>query len=379
MKKFGSLISGIVIALFLGAFAFSRADLNDGFFIFYVRLAVAFALSFVLHIVIHEAGHLLFGLLSGYRFMSFRIASYLWQQSPQGIRFYRFHIPGTSGQCLMLPPPITDDRFPFRLYNLGGSLTNLISVVLVLLINATIGDGRGSPYFIYIFAAIGVFLALVNGIPMRVGMVANDGFNTRSLEKDSAALRAFWIQLAVHSELIRGKRLAEMPEEWFRLPSPDQMDNPMQSYIATLRVQLLMDNGRLVEAKELILWLLDNNYIKLELYQHLIRLDLIYLTLVLAEEPVQLEAANTASAELFVKLMPNYPTVIRTQIVMALLVDRDEAAARQAEKKLTDLKPQYPFPVEIEQEEKQIELAWQIYNAGKAKQQQSVINTTTEI
>ena len=35
-------------------------------------------LLLILQIVVHEGGHLVFGLLSGYRFSSFRVASFMW-------------------------------------------------------------------------------------------------------------------------------------------------------------------------------------------------------------------------------------------------------------------------------------------------------------
>ena len=39
--------------------------------------------AFMIHIVLHEAGHLIFGLMSGYRFYSFRIGSNLITYSVQ--------------------------------------------------------------------------------------------------------------------------------------------------------------------------------------------------------------------------------------------------------------------------------------------------------
>ena len=46
----------------------------DAFSGLVIMLAVSFG-AILLHVIIHEAGHLVFGLLSGYRFVSFRIFS----------------------------------------------------------------------------------------------------------------------------------------------------------------------------------------------------------------------------------------------------------------------------------------------------------------
>ena len=59
--------------------------------------------AFVLQIVLHEGGHLLFGLLSGYRFVSFRIFNWTLIRQEGKFRLKRFGIAGTGGQCLMFP------------------------------------------------------------------------------------------------------------------------------------------------------------------------------------------------------------------------------------------------------------------------------------
>lgn len=43
-------------------------------------LLLVFCASMYLQIIIHEAGHLIFGLLSGYRFSSFRIGNMIWKK-----------------------------------------------------------------------------------------------------------------------------------------------------------------------------------------------------------------------------------------------------------------------------------------------------------
>ena len=60
--------------------------------------------AFILQIVLHEGGHLLFGLLSGYRFVSFRIFNWTLIRQEGKFRLKRFGIAGPGGQCLMLPP-----------------------------------------------------------------------------------------------------------------------------------------------------------------------------------------------------------------------------------------------------------------------------------
>lgn len=49
------------------------------------------------HIAIHEAGHLIFGLLTGYGFSSYRLGSFMLLKENGKLRFRRLSIPGTGG------------------------------------------------------------------------------------------------------------------------------------------------------------------------------------------------------------------------------------------------------------------------------------------
>ena len=76
-------------------------------------------LSFWLQAILHEGGHLVCGLLSGYRFLSFRVGSFTLLRQNGRLVLRRFYLPGTGGQCLLEPPD--GDEVPFRLYNLWGA------------------------------------------------------------------------------------------------------------------------------------------------------------------------------------------------------------------------------------------------------------------
>ena len=86
------------------------------FMLWWLGFMLLLAVAAMFHIVIHEAGHLLFGLMSGYRFVSFRIGSFVLVRDDEGFRLGRFSIAGTGGQCLLDPPAMTDGRFPYKLY-----------------------------------------------------------------------------------------------------------------------------------------------------------------------------------------------------------------------------------------------------------------------
>ena len=80
---------------------------------------VAFVTAATLQIVIHEGGHLVGGLLSGYRFVSFRIFNIALIRHKGRFALRRYSIAGTGGQCLLLPPDGNAGDIPLMLYNLS--------------------------------------------------------------------------------------------------------------------------------------------------------------------------------------------------------------------------------------------------------------------
>ena len=119
VAEFMEKLKGIAVLELLGVIAFS--------------LFSAFVGGF-LQIVIHEAGHLVAGLLSGYKFISFRIFNYTILKTAEGLKVKKFGISGTGGQCLMTPPDGPAEDLKFVFYNLGGVLFNLLfSAVAIIL------------------------------------------------------------------------------------------------------------------------------------------------------------------------------------------------------------------------------------------------------
>ena len=119
-------VCGVMIARFMDTVSTPDQTVGQRFVLFALGLLVLLVVLY-LQIVIHEGGHLLFGLLSGYRFLSFRVGSFMWIRQEGKLRFKRLSLAGTGGQCLMDPPDLVDGTLPVGLYNLGGSILNLIS------------------------------------------------------------------------------------------------------------------------------------------------------------------------------------------------------------------------------------------------------------
>ena len=73
---------------------------------------IAFIVSIAVLVIIHEAGHLVCGLLSGYRFVSFRIFNFTIIKIDGKLRVRKYSIAGTGGQCLLTPPSLPLEKIP---------------------------------------------------------------------------------------------------------------------------------------------------------------------------------------------------------------------------------------------------------------------------
>lgn len=347
---------GLLIMGYLGRKMDAGAGLPE-LLLSFVLLFVLMYAAMLLQIIIHEAGHLVFGLLSGYRFSSFRIFSFMLSKEEDGLKFRRMALAGTGGQCLMAPPDLKDGKIPVMLYNFGGSLMNLIASALSA--GLSLLFPRFTPmWLLFVFlAVIGVAFALINGLPLHMGPVNNDGRNALDLARDPGAVRAFWTQLKVTEEQARGVRLKEMPEAWFEVPSDAEMQNGITATAGVSACGRLMDEHRFAEADALMEHYLAQENAIVGLYRNLMTCDRMYVELIGDARPDVLEGMRTKDQLKVMKAMHTFPSVIRTEYAYALLAERDAEKAAALRKKFEKAADSYPYPGEAAAERELVAIA----------------------
>lgn len=222
-------LSIVFMALFM---ALSRNQEKEVFKT-YVYAGIAFFLiGCVLHVLIHEAGHFIFGLLTDYEFLSFRIFSMMIYRKNGKLHLRKYSLKGTSGQCLMYPPK--KDRhgaYPYVLYNLGGGICNFFFSVPALLVCFATQNPlvRISSYG---FLIAGVLVGFMNLIPLNA-VIQNDGMNVKSMKNHPDMEDALYLQLKVNAELSDGKRITEYNKEELELPGYAEKTNLL---IASVRL-----------------------------------------------------------------------------------------------------------------------------------------------
>lgn len=309
------------------------------------------AVAVALQVVIHETGHLVFGLLTGYRFQSFRVGPLMVVRQRDGrLALRQLSLKGTGGQCLMSPPDLVDERMPYRLYNLGGSLMNALVGGGCALACFLISERNALTLFLALMGIVGIAYALMNGLPMQVSGISNDGRNARDAGESPEALRGLWLNLKVGESLANGVRLKDLPDEWFAIPSPEGMANPLAASAGAFASNRLLDAGDVDGAAMLIRHLLERPSGLLGMHRSALRVDLAYCELVGPNRACELDAILNAETGAFMRGMGASPSVLRTRYAQALLADGDETAAHELRAAFEAAAERYPYPCEIEGE-----------------------------
>lgn len=254
----GAVIGGIIGILSVTYFKeFMNEHIkNNNMFIEILKvygLLLIFIVGYIIHIIIHEAGHLMFGLMTGYSFVSFRIGSFTLVKEDKKLKRKKFNIPGTGGQCLMMPPALKDGKYPFVIYNFGGVIMNLIVSIAGILVVIFVEKGTFPlSAMLILTSAGGIFAALTNGIPMKIGGVPNDAYNVLSMLKDEEARNGFYIQLRVNGLLSLGTRIKDLPLEMFKLRENSDLSNPLNTAVRLMEFNWHLDNMDFGSAKQCI-------------------------------------------------------------------------------------------------------------------------------
>ena len=363
--KILSAILTLAFVLLLGILFFSA--LFSGFFtnLDIAIVGLGLILSIFVSITVHEGGHLVFGLASGYKFSSFRIAGLMILKRDGKLRIRTMSIAGTGGQCLMLPPePNANGKIPVTLYNLGGVIANLVLCALFALGYALSLRHIVVAYVFLLSAIISMLMAVTNGIPLHVGGIANDGMNACYLSKNPISAIAFRNQLLMNAAQGEGVRISEMPDEWFVLPDGADMQNLHCASIAVFATGRALDRGDTEAAEREISALLNSGYNIIGLHRALLVCDLIYCRLV-NQPGSNISHLLSADVKKVMKAMRTYPAIIRTEFAIAYIANNDEKKATEIKAFFEKATVKFPYPQEIENERLLISKVENIRKADK--------------
>lgn len=354
MKKFikkykMSLIIGTIIGIIVGvslALAEHKNLLSEiqvhKLFIYYGICMICL----IPHLIIHEAGHMVGGLLSGYEFISFRLGSLLWMKQGDKIILKRHRVPGTGGQCLMLPGKKKLEEHPYFLYHAGGVLGNLIVIIISILV-LILSENNQVVWMISISLIIsGVYFILCNGIPLKLQGIYNDGYNILAMMRDPGERIACGILFQINKELAEGKRGRDLPVEWFHIVEEGDLTKHLQGSIGISKIEHLMDQGRMEEAESLcndMASLKCDSYI----YHNELKYRLLFFELM---GDCNLEKINQLYDEKLkkrIQMAVSDISIKRLMYAYELLVNNDEQKAKKYLNEFEKLCTTYPYAGDV--------------------------------
>ncbi len=342
--------------LFIGFYNITQSDSLSSKLIMLLLLSIAIYLQ----LIIHEGGHLVCGLISGYSFNSFKIGNLMWVKTGDKIKLKHQKIVGMGGQCLMAPPDLVDGTMPFVLYNLGGAIGNLISAIICFGIYFLVGNGSLLGDFLFVNGTIGVLFALLNAVPLKAGMIANDGYNLLCLKKSKTAVYSIWVQLKLSQFLTTGNPLKDIPSHWLYLPEAEHKDNVMTSSLGVFYANILLDKHEFTKVLQVIDILFNENYAITNLHRLLLTCDKIYCNLLL-DKPI--EDLYTPELKKFMKQMGGFISVIRTQYALELCYNNNPEKAEKTLVAFEKSSRKHPYSGEADSERELVDIIANHYSS----------------
>lgn len=300
----------------------------------YAVIFAAFLLSAWLQTMLHEAGHLVFGLLSGYEFGYYCIGSHAWMKQDGRLVRRRVYLPGTAGSCLMIAPDVRP--MPHALFYMGGAIVDLLAAALCFSLCLPLRFEFPYPAcYLMVHGVYALYSALNNAIPRRT-LVFNDGSRVRALRDNPEAQASCALQQRItHALLCKNLRLRDMPDAWFSLPDASLWNNGITASQAVLYYDRLQDQHRFNEARILAERLLESAALPPG-SMLMLTADLICYELMNEYRPEVISDLLDKTQKKYMKSMGKSFTMLRARCICALLgqdsTENPEDLRRQLER-----------------------------------------------
>lgn len=346
------IISGVMMVRFLLNGELTSLRVIAYFLVFFPAMHA----SNCLQVILHELGRFVCGLLSGYRFGYLQLFGFRLQKINGQLSAKRKH--DKDPVYFLLAPPETDFRnFPVRLYFLGGFIANIL-FILIFLGAAFRFPGMSLPRFLFLqYVFISIPYVLISGMPIQLSGVRTETYNALTIPTDYRSRCACFIPRLISYHMINGIRLRDMPEEWFYLPTREEMFSVMHSRLASYYVDWLIEKGRYTEADAVIdsIFSLEDYRIK-NVFTTMLFCSKIFLILVHTKKYDQMKTFLSDAQKKRMIRFGSELTVKRTLYIIALLYEKDKEKAAKRMAVFTASKSQF-YPAEYESELELIQIA----------------------
>lgn len=295
-------------------------------------------LSLGIHIIIHEFGHLVTGLISGYRFGFFRIWKYALVHEDDKFKIKNFHIPGSLGQCLMFPPEKIDEDFPFLLYNLGGIVFNGIFSAIGFILTFILPINLLGAFFLS-FGFIGLYLAVVNGYPFE--FIPNDGTNLKSMKRSPDSKKAFYNALLLTKMYMEENPDINEIKSLISKENYQDFNEPLVQNITSENISIYIEEGELKKALNFTKFLLGQKNMT-SILKNLLLIDKGSIDLLLGNFSEIAKLDNNKVFQAYIKAK-GQSEIERYKYMYYTLYKKDEEKAKKAFKNVKSLSEDHLF------------------------------------
>ena len=280
----------------------------------------------------HELGHLIGGILTGYKFVSFTTSKWTLIKADGKLRWKKYSYGGAAGRVLSLPPAPKVGTTPYKLMMSGGIITDFFFSIIYFSLFLTLTNSV--PWLACIclvMASSSLHSVLLNGLPFNNDGVTTDGYILTGLgrARDKTALPVFIANLRAEALLQTGVPVGDLPTALFDPLTTSNMTNSIHHVsLAAQKSAQLLDNERFTEAKEIILNLNTYEEIKLPIQAEHLLLELITTT----DQDI-IQQLYTDELKNFLATISTHEnqkvSVFRLLYACARLIDKDDAKAQE--------------------------------------------------
>lgn len=320
--------------LVLGAYAadsasdfFAEENLGGELIIMGTLLLLAVVFIFV-HVVVHEGGHLVCGLISGWKYSSFRVGNLTLVKQDGKLKWKKTTVAGTGGQCLMSPPDCTPEKCPFYLYLLGGGLANILTGGITFLIAMPVSGV--AEIILNIFAISGVGLGLSNLFPAKISGTMNDGYQLFiELPNNPKARAAQCCLLAANAILTEAESTSAFPKaihDTIMNYDYSELSNTSVTNLLFYKCTILIENGKYTEAREAYERIAQSED-ALQIFRNEAKCECLYFEIIGACNSEKIEKLADKKLMEYIKATALYPSRKRLMYAYYLIYKNDKAKA----------------------------------------------------
>lgn len=367
--KTENILIGVILLIFIGmggvigySVSFYFGD-NLPWWAIILRIVEGMLLLFIaifLQLILHEAGHMTAALIRGWKFISFMALGWILTRRNGHFHLSRFNIAGAGGQCLMQPPAQGDTSLGIAFYNAGGVLMNivvsLISGIFLILNYRTISWDLAILLMLLFFS--GLVFALINGIPVVMGGLPNDGKNIQQLHKDPFSTKTFITTMRFISRMQQGETIDQVAPDY--LCDGQKMDykNPIHQMALSFDISLAISKLDFNKAQTLLAEIDAHQAEIADLYLKELTFEKVYLYLVAPRDNIQVKDFLSDDFIQYMNAQCAFrPTALRTKYTYTLLYEHNKAEAEKLYGQFYKVCNKYHIPGEVETEKKLVEYA----------------------